>query len=178
MTVPSRTFSKRSVKRSLHRMGFVSHRPKRVPLLNARHRTTRLAWAREPRDWSVEDWKRVAWSDESRFRLLNADGRLIMWCQAYEAMDPARRDGTVQGHGDSINVWAVFSQHCLESFVRVPTSLHGIEYIELLGDHLHPFMMLYYPHGNGIFLQDNCASHKSRLATGLLDEHFSNFSVI
>ncbi|GFS72429.1 HTH_Tnp_Tc3_2 domain-containing protein [Trichonephila clavipes] len=33
----SRTVSKRTVQRSLHRMGFESRRPKRVPLLNARH---------------------------------------------------------------------------------------------------------------------------------------------
>ncbi|GFT45493.1 hypothetical protein TNCV_3781331 [Trichonephila clavipes] len=44
-------------------MGFWSRRPRREPLLNARHRAARLAWAREPRDW-----KRVAWNDESRCR--------------------------------------------------------------------------------------------------------------
>ncbi|GFW23738.1 hypothetical protein TNCV_2032811 [Trichonephila clavipes] len=43
----------------------------RVPLLNARHRAACLAWAREHRDCSIEDWKRVAWYDESRFRVLN-----------------------------------------------------------------------------------------------------------
>ncbi|GFS80838.1 transposable element Tc1 transposase [Trichonephila clavipes] len=47
-------------------MDFGSHRPTRVPLLNASHRTSRLAWAREHRDCSVEDWKRVAWSDDLR----------------------------------------------------------------------------------------------------------------
>ncbi|GFT49446.1 elongation factor 2 [Trichonephila clavipes] len=57
----SRTVSKHTVQRSLHRMGFESHRPKRVPLLNARYRAARLAWARKHRDWSVEAWKRVAW---------------------------------------------------------------------------------------------------------------------
>ncbi|GFU34792.1 hypothetical protein TNCV_2319871 [Trichonephila clavipes] len=45
--------------------------------------------AREHRDWGVDDWKRVAWSDASRFRLINADGKLIIWCQAHEAMDLA-----------------------------------------------------------------------------------------
>ncbi|GFU77128.1 HTH_Tnp_Tc3_2 domain-containing protein [Trichonephila clavipes] len=44
---PSRTVSKWNVQRSLHRMGFGSSRPKRVPLLNACHRAARLAWARE-----------------------------------------------------------------------------------------------------------------------------------
>ncbi|GFV88211.1 uncharacterized protein TNCV_3243601 [Trichonephila clavipes] len=38
----------------------------------------------------------------SRFRLLNADGRLRIWCQAHEVMGPACQVGTVQGHGGSI----------------------------------------------------------------------------
>ncbi|GFT27995.1 HTH_Tnp_Tc3_2 domain-containing protein [Trichonephila clavipes] len=66
---------KRTVQRTLHRMGFGSRRPKRVSLLNARHRAACLTWEREPRHCSLEDWKGVAWNDESRFRLLNAEGR-------------------------------------------------------------------------------------------------------
>ncbi|GFT60108.1 hypothetical protein TNCV_2687691 [Trichonephila clavipes] len=42
-----------------------NRRPTRVQLLNARHRAERLAWAGEHRYRNVEDWKRVAWSDES-----------------------------------------------------------------------------------------------------------------
>ncbi|GFT31492.1 uncharacterized protein TNCV_608981 [Trichonephila clavipes] len=80
-------------------MGFGSRRPTTVSLLNARHPAACLAWAREHRDWSVEDWKRVAWSDESRFRLLNADGRLRISRQSHEDMDPTCQVGTVQGHG-------------------------------------------------------------------------------
>ncbi|GFV34904.1 HTH_Tnp_Tc3_2 domain-containing protein [Trichonephila clavipes] len=85
----TRTVRKRNVQRSLHRMGFGSRRPTRVLLLNARHRAVRLAWAREHRNCRVEDSKRVAWSEESRFRLLNADGRLRIWSQAHEALDIA-----------------------------------------------------------------------------------------
>ncbi|GFU39842.1 HTH_Tnp_Tc3_2 domain-containing protein [Trichonephila clavipes] len=58
----------------------------------------RLVWAREHRDWSVEDWRRVAWNDESRFRLLNTDGRLRIGCQAHEATDPACQVGNIRGH--------------------------------------------------------------------------------
>ncbi|GFT22520.1 HTH_Tnp_Tc3_2 domain-containing protein [Trichonephila clavipes] len=67
---------------------FGSRRPTRVPLLNARHRVEHLARVRENRDWSVKDWQRVAWSNESRFRLLNANGMLRIWRQDHEAMDP------------------------------------------------------------------------------------------
>ncbi|GFX14364.1 transposable element Tcb2 transposase [Trichonephila clavipes] len=75
-------------------------------------------------------------------------------------------------------VWGVFSWHCFGILVRVPSSLNAIPYVELLGDHLQLFMQLCYPHGNGVFQQDNCTSHKSRLATGSLDEYSSDFSVI
>ncbi|GFX67704.1 HTH_Tnp_Tc3_2 domain-containing protein [Trichonephila clavipes] len=88
-------------------------RPMRVPLLNACQQAARLAWTREHGDWSVEDWKRVTWSDDTRIRLLNADGRLKIWRQAHEAMDLACQFGIVQGHCDSIIVWDVFSGHCL-----------------------------------------------------------------
>ncbi|GFU58178.1 HTH_Tnp_Tc3_2 domain-containing protein [Trichonephila clavipes] len=51
------TVSKLTAQSSLHRMGFGSRRPTRIPLLSARHRAELLAWAREHSDWSVEDWK-------------------------------------------------------------------------------------------------------------------------
>ncbi|GFU70287.1 uncharacterized protein TNCV_904291 [Trichonephila clavipes] len=52
------------------------------------------------------------------------------------------------------------------------------DYLTPTGDHLHPFMLFCYLHGNGVLQQDNCTSHKSRLATGWLDEHSFDFSVI
>ncbi|GFY07130.1 hypothetical protein TNCV_4903721 [Trichonephila clavipes] len=42
-------------------------RPTRVRLFNVRHRSACLAWIREHRDCSVEEWKPVAWRHESRF---------------------------------------------------------------------------------------------------------------
>ncbi|GFU96424.1 HTH_Tnp_Tc3_2 domain-containing protein [Trichonephila clavipes] len=98
----SRTISKLTVQCSLHRMGFGSRRPTREPLFATELHV--LSGEREHRNWSVEDWKRVARSDESRFRLLNVDGRLRISRQAHETMDPACQVETTQGHGCSIMV--------------------------------------------------------------------------
>ncbi|GFX51633.1 transposable element Tcb2 transposase [Trichonephila clavipes] len=57
-------------------------------------------------------------------------------------------------------------------------SLNAIRYVEMLGDPLRPFMLLCYSPCNGVFQQDNCTSHKSRLGSGRLDEHSSDFSII
>ncbi|GFV47198.1 transposable element Tc1 transposase [Trichonephila clavipes] len=78
---------------------------------------TRLAWAREHREWSVEHRKREAWSDESRFHLLNAYERLRIWLQVHEAINLACQIGIVQSHGGAILVWSVSSLHCLGSLV-------------------------------------------------------------
>ncbi|GFW48961.1 transposable element Tcb2 transposase [Trichonephila clavipes] len=53
-----------------------------------------------------------------------------------------------------------------------------MRYFKLLGDHLHPVMLFCYPHDNEVFQEDNCISHKSRLATGWFQEHCSDFYVI
>ncbi|GFV48187.1 transposable element Tcb2 transposase [Trichonephila clavipes] len=39
-------------------------------------------------------------------------------------------------------------------------------------------MRFCYPHGDGVFQQNNCTSHKSQLAIGWLDEQSSGFSVV
>ena len=33
---------------------------------------TRLKWGRRHRQWYVDDWKRVLWSNESSFELINS----------------------------------------------------------------------------------------------------------
>jgi len=75
--------SDRKVHHSLLRMGQHSQRPVRVPMLTPVHRRKRQQWAREHQNWTTEQWKKVAWSDESWFFFFN-----IMWmtgclCVAY-----------------------------------------------------------------------------------------------
>ncbi|GFY23559.1 transposable element Tcb2 transposase [Trichonephila clavipes] len=87
-----------------HRIGFGIRQPTRVTLVNVCHQAARLAWARDYRDWSVKNWKRVAWIDESSFRLLNTNGKLIRWRKAHESMDHACPVGTLQGHDVSVRI--------------------------------------------------------------------------
>ncbi|GFV97223.1 transposable element Tcb1 transposase [Trichonephila clavipes] len=72
---PSRTVSEHTVQRALLDMGLSSKRRTRVPLLTKRHRQQRLHWARDHHDWSMDQWERVARSDESRFVIHPTNGR-------------------------------------------------------------------------------------------------------
>ncbi|GFW14659.1 transposable element Tcb2 transposase [Trichonephila clavipes] len=114
-------------------------------------------------------WKRVTWTDQSRFLILKIDGRQRILRKDHEDIDPLCQSGHVQGHGGSILFCGVFRGSVWNFLVRVPISLNAVMYVELLCDHLHPLKLDCYPHGNGVFQQDNCTSHKFRLATGWLD---------
>ncbi|GFT87999.1 transposable element Tcb2 transposase [Trichonephila clavipes] len=100
-------------------MGFRSRRPTRVPLLTARHKALRLARPFQHRHWTVDDWKHVTWSDECRFQFNRADGRVRVWRQPHESMDPTCQQGTVQDGGGCVMVWSVCSWRDMGPLIRV-----------------------------------------------------------
>ncbi len=70
------TISERTTRQSLKQMGYSSRRPHRVPLLSSKNRKRRLQFAQAHQNWTIEDWKNVVWSDESRFLLQHSDVRV------------------------------------------------------------------------------------------------------
>ena len=51
--------------------------------------TQHLTLAREVATWTLEDWQHVAWSDESWYRLFQADGSVRVWHRLHKALDPS-----------------------------------------------------------------------------------------
>ena len=49
------------------------------PLLKARHRQRRLEFALYHQNWTIEDWKRVIWSDETKINRIGSDGKQYVW---------------------------------------------------------------------------------------------------
>ncbi|GFX51874.1 HTH_Tnp_Tc3_2 domain-containing protein [Trichonephila clavipes] len=92
---PSTSVTVRTIQQNIIDMGFRSRRPTRVPLLTARHKALRFAWAHQHRQRTVDDWKHVSWFDEFRFRLNRADGRVRVCRQPLKSMDPTYQQGTV-----------------------------------------------------------------------------------
>ena len=64
-----------TVRNMLKEEGYVAVTKKKKPLLIARHRKQCLRFALKYREWTVEDWKRVIWSDETKINRFGSDGR-------------------------------------------------------------------------------------------------------
>ncbi len=83
-------------------------RPHRVPLRSAKNRTRRIQLAQAQQNWTIEDCKNAAWSDESGFLLRHSDGRVRIWRKEHESRDPSCLVSTVQA-GGGVMMWGIFS---------------------------------------------------------------------
>ncbi len=113
------TISEHTTHRTLNQMGYSSRRPHRVPLLSAENRKQRRQFTQANQNWTIEDLKNVAWSDESRFLLRNSDGRVRIWRKEHESMDPSCLVRMVQAGGGGVIVWGIF---CLAHFGPLSTN--------------------------------------------------------
>jgi hypothetical protein len=73
--------STRTVIRRLHHHGMRAQRPIKRPQLTLRHRHARFDWSHDHLGWTIRTWRRVHWSDESRFLIRPTDGRARVWRQ-------------------------------------------------------------------------------------------------
>uniref|UniRef100_A0A0A1WE64 Transposable element Tc1 transposase n=1 Tax=Zeugodacus cucurbitae TaxID=28588 RepID=A0A0A1WE64_ZEUCU len=61
--------SKWTARRALHNIGYISAVKKNKPALSKKDQKARMKFARERKNWTINDWQRVIWSDESKFNL-------------------------------------------------------------------------------------------------------------
>ncbi|GFW51764.1 transposable element Tc1 transposase [Trichonephila clavipes] len=122
-----------------------------------------MRWAQEHQDWFMDKWERVAWSDESRFVIHPADGRIRIRRLPGEKLLPQCTVGHTQAGGGSIMLWGTFSWTFLGPVVVVKHTMNATGYLNIITDQLHPYVASVFPAGNGMFQQDNAPCHKAKI---------------
>ena len=67
--------SRMMVARALYGADLSLAEKKAKPLLSAKNVKVRLEFANKYKDWTIDNWKCVIWSDETRIRHFSSDGR-------------------------------------------------------------------------------------------------------
>ncbi|GBN92610.1 Transposable element Tc1 transposase [Araneus ventricosus] len=160
-------------------MGLRSRRPTRVPLLTKRHRQLRLQWAREHRDWIMDEWKRVAWSDESRFLIHNVDGGVRVRRLPGEQLLPSCTTGHTQAGGGGIMLWGTLSSAALGPVVLVEQTMKAANYLNIIADQLHPYMAF----SSQLEMESSSRTtpnecHKARIVLEWFEEHTDEFHLM
>ena len=58
-----------------------------------------MQFAKKYESWTVEDWKHVIWSDETKINHLGSDGRKWVWKKAGESLSERLVNGTTKVWG-------------------------------------------------------------------------------
>ncbi|GFV39463.1 HTH_Tnp_Tc3_2 domain-containing protein [Trichonephila clavipes] len=88
--------SRETIRRRLTEVGLRSRRPLRRLPLTPHHRQCRLDFLPTSGNLSVTDWRRVVFSDESRFSLSADDHRTRVWRRTGQRSDPALLSSGIQ----------------------------------------------------------------------------------
>ncbi|GFX68440.1 HTH_Tnp_Tc3_2 domain-containing protein [Trichonephila clavipes] len=134
---------------------------RRLPL-TPHHRQCRLDFCRPRATWSVTDWRRVIFSDESRFSLSADDHRTRVWRRTGQRSDPAF---IVEWHtaiSQGVTVWGAISWDTRSSLVVLQGTLTARRYGD---DILTPIVLpMLSSRPGAIYQQDNARPHTARLS--------------
>lgn len=151
-----------TVQRRLTEVGLNARKPAKVPKLTRRHLKARLDFARRYGHWTVEDWKKVIFSDESKINKFSNDGRSYMRRPVGKRLNPRYTIGTVKFGGGSILVWGAFSWFGIGPLHLIEGNMDRFQYRDILQNVMLPYARGQMP-GGWIFQQDNDPKHTSKL---------------
>lgn len=169
----SNEVSTKTVRRELHNGGYHGRAAIRKPLLSSVNIQKRMLWCKDHKTWSPDQWRRVIFSDESSFSLFPTSGRVYVWRQPKEAFNPDCLLPTVKHGGGSVMVWAAISRDSLGPIVALHGRINSKDYLNILGDQVHPMCQTLFPEGDAIFQDDNAPIHTARIVKNWHEEHDS-----
>lgn len=165
--------SLRTVETRLNEMGLMSRTPAKKPILNKRMRKNRLNWCKERENWSVADWKRVVFSDESKFNLIGPDGTLKVRRRKGERYSDKCIQPTVK-HSPYIMVWGCITSAGVGNILTLNGSVNAEKYQAIIAEGVIPTLEdLYGTYSNPIFQDDSAPCHRARSVS--INNNFFSF---
>ena len=166
-----RRISAQTIRNRLRAHGLRARRPYFGATLRDRHRQARVRWCNTVRVWNLQNWRRVWFSDESRFHLEKRDGRIRVYRRRNERFAQNCVVEVDNFGGGSVMMWAAISYARNTQLVHIPGNLNAVRYRdEILRPHLLPAMNV----RREVFQHDNARPHTARITTDFLDQQNVN----
>jgi hypothetical protein len=163
--VTNTVVSAETVRRTLRTAGMKAVTKKKRPLLQPRHITNRMDFAIRHKDWTLADWKRVVWSDETKINRLGSDGKKWVWKKQGEKLSSRLVEGTVKFGGGSLMLWGCMGWDGVGESVWIQGRMDKELYTSILDEDLRSSIKYFKKDLQDIiFQQDNDPMHVSGMA--------------
>ena len=153
--------STRTVRRRLVENALPARKPRRKPLMKEATRAKRLAFAREHKNWTAEDWSRVIFSDETWAQLFENGGKRWVRRPPGEALGPKFILPTVK-HPEKVMCWGAITPNAKSKLVFIDGDVDADKYIEVLKEANLKRFVRQHPDPNPVLMEDGAGPHRAR----------------
>ncbi len=146
-------------------------KPSSVPLTSERKKE-RLQFAKTYRNWTVHDWRRVVFSDETKVNRLGSDGKIWTWVKKGEPLRDHNLNYKYKHGGGSIFLWSCITSQGPGFITKIEGGMDSKLYCEILeGDFLETLKDYGLKIEDVVFQHDNDSKHTSKMTTKWLQDH-------
>ncbi|GFX35089.1 transposable element Tc1 transposase [Trichonephila clavipes] len=160
--IMGRSVSAETVRNVIRHAGYSSRVARKKPFISLQNQKKRLEFAKTHPLKTGNFWKKVIFSDESKFNIFGSDGRRTVWSKPNTALDPKNIRPTVKHGGGSVMVWGCMASNGVENLVFIDSIMDHKLYIDILNNNLKESAKKLGLDGNFIFQQDNDPKHTAR----------------
>ncbi len=140
------------------------------PLLNQRQRPKHLTWAVEKKNWTVAQWSKVLFSDESKFCISFGNQGPRVWRKSGEAQNPCCLKSSVK-FPQSVMIWAAMSSAGVGPLCFLKSTVNAAIYQEILEHFMLPSADKLYGDADFIFQQDLAPAHTAKGTKSWFNDH-------
>ncbi len=139
-------------------------------LLNQRQRQKHLTWAVEKKNWTVAQWSKVLFSDESKFCISFGNQGPRVWRKSGEAQNPCCLKSSVK-FPQSVMIWAAMSSAGVGPLCFLKSTVNAAIYQEILENFMLPSADKLYGDADFIFQQDLAPAHTAKGTKSWFNDH-------
>ena len=151
--------SGRTIRLRLQQQGMKNKFAVRRPFISKRNRVKRLKFAENHADKPISFWKKILWSDESKFELFGTKNRARVWIKPGEEILQNNVQKTVKHGGGSIMVWGCVAWSGVGEMLQIDGTMTADKYIDILVENLEVSLLKVGLENDFIFQQDNDPKH-------------------
>ena len=146
----------RTVRHALRGSGLAAVEKKARPRLSKTNIKTRLEFAKRHKDWTVDDWKRAIWPDETKVGRLCSEGRFWCWVRDGEERNPRQIKQTVKHSCGSLMIWGCMTDQGPGFMCKIDSTMDKEIHMQILQGELLQTIKFYglsakiviFQHGN------------------------------
>ena len=99
-------------------LGAKAFKRRKIPKLTKEHRMKRIQFCRERKNWTVNEWKKVIWSDESPYQLYAGGNSKndVIWAKDKADVEPIEK----MKFSPKVMVWGAMTASCLSDLHIIP----------------------------------------------------------